>query len=331
LKNTVALGRGRQIIIGQHIGDLATTEAYRAFEHCIAALEHLYEVKPDKVVCDPHPGYLSTQYAKKRAGSPAMVQHHHAHVRAGMAEHALDGRVLGVAWDGTGLGPDGVIWGGEFLLVEPGRAERVAHLRAFRLPGGDKAVMEPRRTALGLLYELFGREASMSAFNRQEAAVLLDMLVGNINCPLTTSAGRLFDALAALLGLCQACNFEGQAAMLLEFRAEDFPTNEHYEFSLSGAVLDWEPMLRAILDDIRQITEAGLISARFHNTLVEMIVAVARRAGEPRVVLSGGCFQNRRLTESAVRRLREEGFVPYWHQQIPPNDGGISLGQIMGI
>jgi hydrogenase maturation protein HypF len=271
-----------------------------------------------------------------RSGTPALisVQHHVAHVLACMAENELDGPVFGVSWDGTGYGPDGTVWGGEFLRVERTSWQRLAHFRTFPLPGGETAVREPRRAALGLLHALYGDAAlemgalpTLRAFSGNELGVLRSMLNRKLNSPLTSSVGRLFDAVASLVGLRQRTRFEGQAAMELEFAVERFETDARYEFEITGEIVDWAPMIRAIVADVKAGLVPGEIAARFHNTLAEIIVTVARRVGEPRVALSGGCFQNRCLTERAVLRLREAGFRPYWHQRVPPNDGGIALGQ----
>jgi hydrogenase maturation protein HypF len=273
------------------------------------------------------------------------VQHHLAHIFSCMAENELQPPLLGVSWDGTGYGLDGTVWGGEFFLVTDGAAERFAHLRQFRLPGGDAAAKEPRRAALGVLYELFGGAAfamadlaSLRAVSPAEVASLRTMLARSLNSPLTSSAGRLFDAVASLLGMRQQTRFEGQAAMELEFLLGDFPTADHYPLAIAPLspsargtpfILDWRPCIEAILADVRRRRQPGEISAKFHNALVEGILEIARRSGQHRVALSGGCFQNRYLTERAVQRLQEEGFRPYWHQRLPPNDGGIALGQII--
>jgi hydrogenase maturation protein HypF len=258
--------------------------------------------------------------------------------------------VLGVCWDGTGFGPDQTIWGGEFLHVigwTTPSFERAAHFRTFRLPGGEKAVREPRRAALGLLYEMLGNRwldrddlAPVQNFSARERAVLHRLLARGVNAPLTSSAGRLFDAVAAILGLRQKNQYEGQGAMDLEFALpEDAAEAGCYHFDFRGPatgdprgamVCDWEPLVRGILDDLAGGLVGATIAAKFHNGLVEVIIAVARQVGEERVVLTGGCFQNRYLTERAVHRLRNEGFRPYWHQRIPPNDGGIALGQVVG-
>jgi len=355
LKNTIALSVGPQVFLSQHIGDLETDLAYEAFRRVIADFERLYEATPALIAADAHPDYLSTRFARdlvsvgsrhKEALTSApqliSVQHHVAHVLSCMAENELEPPLLGVSWDGTGYGLDHTIWGGEFFLVMDAGCERVAFLRQFRLPGGDQAVREPRRTALGLLYEMLGDDAfhmtnlaPLRAFSPAELKPLKAMLARQLNSPLTSSAGRLFDAVAALLNLRQQVRFEGQAAMELESALEGVQTDDAYELPLRSPrptphapiLLDWSPMIKAILTDLERRVGPGLISAKFHNALAEAIVAVASESGQERVILSGGCFQNRYLTERAVRRLREAGFLPYWHQRVPPNDGGISLGQ----
>jgi hydrogenase maturation protein HypF len=271
-----------------------------------------------------------------------------------MAENEIAPPALGVSWDGAGYGLDGTIWGGEFFLVTDETVERIAHLRPFRLPGGDKAVKEPRRTAFGLLYELSGGQDKLMlqvqhefvrAFSPKELATLKTMLANKLNAPMTTSMGRLFDAVASLINLRQQIRFEGQAAMELEFALDGVETDDVYELPIENAdgtadvssrithhaslVLDWSSMIREILADVERKIPCGIISAKFHNALVEAIVAVAKRVGQNRVALSGGCFQNRYLTERAVRRLQAEGFRPCWHQRVPPNDGGIALGQVV--
>jgi hydrogenase maturation protein HypF len=363
LKNCVALSVGNQVFVSQHIGDLETEPAYDAFRRVIADFEKLYDAKPQIIAADLHPDYLSTKYALERqppvrreskgvgdqtavpeAGVPivAQVQHHIAHVWSCLAENEIAPLALGVSWDGTGYGTDGTVWGGEFFLVKMNEVERFAHLRPFRLPGGDQAVKEPRRTALGLLYELSGGQGNFMlhmqheigwAFSATELATLKAMLEKQLNSPLTSSVGRLFDAVASLVRLRQQIRFEGQAAMELEFALEGIKTDERYDLSLvtrhSSLLLDWSPMIEAILADVKNGVSTGIISAKFHNALAEGVVAVAKRAGQERVALSGGCFQNRYLTERAVRRLQKEGFRPYWHQRVPPNDGGIALGQVI--
>ncbi|MEJ5250750.1 MAG: carbamoyltransferase HypF [Chthonomonadetes bacterium] len=335
LKNTVALSVGRQVFISQHIGDLETPQALEAFRRVTADVQALWEHQPQAVACDLHPDYLSTQSAHRMGLPVVSVQHHYAHVLACMAENEVAPPVLGISWDGTGYGVDGTVWGGEFLLVTETDFERVAHLRPFHLPGGDRAVKEPRRSALGVLYEMLGEQAFEllgERFTAYERHLLAQMLRQGVNAPVTTSAGRLFDAVASLVTGRQVANFEGQAAMELEFLVHSAPGGDSYPFTLSQGtprVLDWSPMVAAILQDVQQGVEPPMIALRFHNTLVEMMVAVAKAVGVERIAFSGGCFQNAYLTERAVHRLTEEGFRVHWHQRVPPNDGGIALGQVV--
>lgn len=339
-KNTIAAAVRSDVFLSQHIGDLETEASFRAFTEVIESFARLYDLRPGSIACDLHPDYLSTQHARQHArnlGLPVIeVQHHLAHALSVMAENRLSPTVLAITWDGSGMGSDGTVWGGEFLRVTDGSFERVAHLRPFLLPGNAKAVREPRRVALSLLYEIFGEAAfgltgpTTRAFSDAELTALRPVLQRRLNAPVTTSVGRLFDAFASLLDLRHVASFEGQAAMALEFALDDARVDNAYPYATRGeggcTILDWEPMVRALLC---QTEDPRAASARFHNTLVDMAVEVAQRIGEPRVVLSGGCFQNRYLTERMVSRLRARGFRPYWHQRVPPNDGGISLGQIM--
>jgi hydrogenase maturation protein HypF len=336
LKNTLAFTSGRRVFLSQHIGDLENEEALVAFRRAVADLPRIYGLTFDRVAADLHPDYVSTRQAD-RSGLPKFgVQHHVAHVLACLVENEVDGPALGVAWDGVGLGTDGSIWGGEFFRVEEGDARRVAHLRSFPLPGGEAAIREPRRSALGLAFEAFGPSARLPAglFSEEELRVLLAALERGTSVLWTTSAGRLFDAVASLAGLCQRSAFEGQAAMRLEFAADGAEPDEPAEayplplLRRDGVlVLDWEPMLRELRSDLDSGSPVGRVSSRFHDALAEAITAVAREQGLPCVALSGGCFQNRRLTEETVRRLEAAGFRPYLHQRVPPNDGGIALGQ----
>jgi hydrogenase maturation protein HypF len=331
-----------QVFLSQHIGDLETTVAYGAFEQVLADFADLYELRPSVMACDQHPNYFSTQYAEKQEHCEVMkVQHHYAHALSCMAENHIDAPALAVTWDGSGYGPDETVWGGEFLRVASDGFERFAHLRTFGLPGGEKAVKEPRRVALSILREVFGAELpgceqvpTLREFSVEERRVLDSMLHKGLRCPRTSSAGRVFDAVASIINLRQSCRFEGQAAMELEFLAHGIVDSSSYEFDAVGSsplVLDWAPMIRGVLSDLAGHVSTSIIAARFHNTLVEMIVRVAQKCGEQKVILSGGCFQNRRLTECAVLRLRTAGFRPYWHQRVPPNDGGIALGQIVAV
>jgi hydrogenase maturation protein HypF len=340
LKNSVALSVGSEVFISQHIGDLSTVQAHHAFRKVAADLPRLYDAAPEAYACDLHPEYLSTKYAAGFRTPSHTVQHHWAHVVACAAENEIAPPLLGVSWDGSGFGLDGSIWGGEFLRAREDFAsfERVAHLRPFRLPGGEAAIKAPRRAALGLLHEMWGADA----FQRTELAPVRSLAAGDrkliaqilakeVRSPLTSSAGRLFDAVAALLGLRQRLSFEGQAAMELEYAIEP-GVDAAYPFNLrdgSPCVVDWQPMIERIVGDLRRGECTGVMAAKFHNTLAEMIVAVAHEIGEAKVVLTGGCFQNQYLTERCIDRLTAEGFRPYWHQRVPPNDGGIALGQVV--
>ena len=336
LKNTIGFSVAGQLMLSHHLGDLETPEARAGFHEVVEGLHGLYDFEPTTIAHDLHPDYASTQFAAGLPGRHLGVPHHLAHVLACMADNELRGEVLGVSWDGAGLGDDGTIWGGEFLQVRDGVWKRVAHLRTFPLAGGEAAAREPRRCALGLLYEMNGESvfdsgdlAARLGFTAQELAVLRSMLATGTGVARTSSAGRLFDGVAALTGLRRRSSFEGQAAMELEFAAMMVDDERAYPFALADKAVDWAPMIEAIETDLGSIVSAGQIARRFHNTLSEMIVAVAKREGITRVCLTGGCFQNRLLAERTIDRLLEEGFTPYWHQRVPPNDGGIALGQLV--
>ena len=315
LKNTVAIAIGRQVYVSQHIGDLDTLEARRGFERAIGDLCRLYRFRPEAVVCDLHPDYASSQWARASGLPVVAVQHHHAHIAACAAENDVDGAYLGVSWDGTGYGLDGTVWGGEIFLAEGARMERIAHLRPFRLPGGEAAIRDAWRSAASLQIEL--------GLPCDAPPVIARMLERGVNSPVTTSIGRLFDAVAALTGVARENRFEGQAAMQLERAIGSLRITEAYLFP-NG---DWEPLVRAVLEDVRRGAGIDRVSARFHNALAEWIVAAARSADVVKIVLSGGVFQNRYLAERAAALAEDAGFELYTHQRVPANDGGISLGQ----
>ena len=341
LKNTVAVSVGRDVFLSPHVGDLDTTAAFDSFQETVSTLLNLYDVRPGTIACDGHPDYRSTQFAEGSGMRVVRVQHHYAHVLALMADQEIPPPVLGFAWDGSGYGFDGTVWGGESLLVNAQGFDRVARLRPFLLPGGEAAVRQLRRSALGLLHAILGASAwehdiwlRRAFFSAGERKVLERMLASGINTPETSSVGRLFDGVAALVGLGARSTFEGQAAMALEASLRGFFQGESYPFSLERhekcLELNWEPMVRGIVEDVMRGEEPGRVSLRFHNTLAEMIVAVADHLGEERIALTGGCFQNRYLTERAVTRLRQAGFAPHWHERLPPGDGGIAVGQVLG-
>ncbi len=355
-KNTVAVSKGNNIFVSQHIGDLGNVQTSSAFDDTYTALTKLYNIQPSSIACDFHPDYPATQRAEINSQPNIPVQHHVSHVFSCMAEHELEGPLLGVAWDGSGYGLDRTIWGGEFFHVTSESIRRVACWRPFPLPGGTSAINEPRRSALGLLYQAYGksvfeRPELVKSFSAEELSILNVMLAKKINCPMTSSCGRLFDAVASISGLRQVNLFEGQAAMELEFSVCDSPhessysvnliedgmefstVENNYDFSAYFNLdlsfqLNWAPLVQELLSDVSGRISINIIATKFHNALAESIVSVAKHIGEEQVVLSGGCFQNKYLTEQTVHRLRREGFRPYWHQRIPPNDGGLSLGQI---
>jgi hydrogenase maturation protein HypF len=330
LKNTVAIGIGQDVFLSQHIGDLETLEARGAFEKAIDDLCRLYSFKPELVACDLHPDYASTHWAESSGLPLIRVQHHQAHVAACAAENNVQEPYLGVSWDGTGYGLDGAIWGGEFFRVEGNQYERIAHLRSFGLPGGDAAVREGWRSAASLVFAVGGTEqANPDATVQSAGKPRLDesqvryMLEHGINVVPTTSVGRLFDAVASITGVAHRNRFEGQAAMLLENEIGPLCTEEAYPLP-SG---DWGPLILAVMCDRRAGVAVPLIAARFHNALVEWILEVAASAGSKHIVISGGVFQNRYLTERAASALESRGFEVHTHQRVPPNDGGIALGQ----
>jgi hydrogenase maturation protein HypF len=325
LKNTIAIMFADQLILSQHIGDLSTPQAHDAFRKILDDLPRLYDFAPDLVATDLHPDYLSTQVANDMGLPLRTVQHHHAHIGAVMAENHHRSEVLGVSWDGTGLGTDGTIWGGEFLLCDGDDFERLTHLKPFPLPGGDRAALEPRRSALGLLHSA-GRLPNFDHnFNDDEMELLTQALATGLNTPLTSSMGRLFDAIGALVGLGNTNRFEGQTAMALEFAAAG-KLGAPYPFTITPTI-DWTDLLAAIITDVQNKVELQTIAASYHGTLVEMILQVAQNTGVKDVALGGGCFQNLLLLEGAVERLNSSGFNVLLPRILPINDGGLSAGQ----
>ena len=373
LKNTFCLVRDEVAFVSPHIGDLENLETLRSFEEGIEHFERLFDIAPEVIAFDLHPEYLSTKYARdfgnsmshqdtetprkekreegflessclrgKRFGDGLElvgVQHHHAHIASCLADNGMDGKVIGVAFDGTGYGTDGTIWGGEFLVADFAAFERVGHLKVKAMPGGTMAIKEPWRMAVSYLWEIFG-EAFLEMDNpfvrrldRSRWQVLRNALRKGINCPLTSSMGRLFDTVSALIGVRDRIHYEGQAAAELEQVAEE-GCAEAYRFEIVEGVpfeINPEGIIREVVEDLRSGVSVGRISAKFHNGAAEMIAEVCERVrartGLEEVALSGGVFQNMRLLERTVPLLEEQGFSVYTHHRVPPNDGGISLGQ----
>jgi hydrogenase maturation protein HypF len=334
LKNVFCLTKGRHAIMSQHIGDLENYETLVFFEETLANLKKLFRVEPRVVAHDLHPGYLSTRYALELESVPKIgVQHHHAHIASCMAENGLTGEVIGVAFDGTGYGTDGAIWGGEFLVAGYRGFDRRAHLRYVPLAGGDAAVRQPWRPALAYLMDAFGNEVPFDAAPASRVRVVRQMIAAGVNTARTSSCGRLFDAVASLIGLRQEVNFEGQAAIELEMIAED-GCDERYPYGIDGDgpwQVDFRPAIERIARDVSDGATRGRIAAKFHNALADAMVEVCRRiaseSGLRLVCLSGGTFQNVRLLGATVAGLRASGLEVFLHAQVPPNDGGIALGQ----
>ena len=347
LKGVFAFGGGRHAFLSHHMGDLDHYEAFRAFERDIGLFEQVFDIQPRAIVHDLHPDYASTRYAAGRAqreGLPLLaVQHHHAHMASCMAENGLTKPVIGVTFDGTGFGPDGAVWGGEFLLGDYRQWRRAAHFRYVGLPGGDQAIREPWRMAVAYLTDAECELSSVEAAATPVAVRMIQlMLQRRLNTPPTSSAGRLFDAVAAIVGLRHRVSYEGQAAVELEWAATEAPPDGNYSFDVCDTPsadessppleIDFRPMIRAIVADAIGQTDRRTIARRFHSTLAEMIVDVCGRIRKATavndIVLSGGVFLNALLTELVLARLDAAGFNVYRHRLVPPNDGGLSLGQI---
>jgi hydrogenase maturation protein HypF len=338
-KNTVALLFEGRLVVSQHLGDLTSREGSLLLERTVEDLLAFFRVAPARLACDLHPDYASTRIAEHVArdrGLPLVrVQHHHAHGAACAAENGLRGPLLALAWDGTGLGGDGSLWGGEALLLDGGSVRRIGHLQAFPLPGGDKAAKEPRRSASGLLWNCFGAkgwpQAALEWWTAAEWSLLQGMLRQDLNCPRSSSLGRLFDAVAALSGIRWQRGFEGQAAMELESAAAAVAGGPAYPWRFEERegvlVADPLPLLEGLLHDREARIEPPSIARRFHTSLADLALAWAQCAGVGQVVLTGGCFQNALLAELTTGRLEREGFKVHRHRLLPPNDGSIAAGQ----
>jgi hydrogenase maturation protein HypF len=334
MKNTVAVAKGNRVYLSQHIGDVDNPLAENFFEEVVEDMLKLFDVEPEVVVSDAHPGYYSTKFAEKRFSDKLIkVYHHHAHVISCMAENELPigEKVIGLSFDGTGYGVDGSIWGGEFLVAGYTEFERAFHLKYFRLPGGDRAVKEPYRVAVSVLMEAGINPSDVLNVDIKKISFIFQMVEKGVNSPKTSSMGRLFDAVAAILGIRYKVSYHAQAAILLEEVALHSDSEDIYPFELERGVVDWRPMVRNIVSDLKKGVAVSDIAKKFHNTVVAFSVEVVRdirnRTGIDRVALSGGVFQNRILSESIEEQLQKSGFTVLTHQVVPPNDAGISLGQ----
>jgi hydrogenase maturation protein HypF len=343
LKAAIALGDGTHVVAGHHLGDLDGYEAYRAYAAAIEHYQRLFRIEPRRLVHDLHPDYASTRYAAERVRDTGIevmaVQHHHAHMASAMAEHGLAGPVIGVCFDGAGWGGDGTLWGGEFLLGDARDVRRAAHLDCVAMPGSEAAVREPWRMAMAHLAHA-GEDAAGTPLARRLAPghlrTVARMIERGVNAPRTSSVGRLFDAVAALAGVCDRASYEGQAAMMLESLASRLAPAGSYPFEVlapAGAlVVDPRPLVRAVAAEVRAGVAPALIARRFHSTIVDVVTTVCERiraaSGVNAAVLSGGVFMNAIVAGEAAARLAAAGFRAYRHGVVPPNDGGLCLGQL---
>jgi len=345
LKNTFCLTRDNHAFISQHIGDMENLETWQHFETTLELYQKLFHLRPELIACDLHPDYFTTQMAVRKSQKSNLpllkIQHHYAHVVSCMADNQVQDPVIGVAFDGTGYGLDGNIWGGEFLVADYKGFQRQAHFEYLPLPGGSAAIQKPYRTAIGYLYALLGPavlSSGLACVERTDPAeidIIQKQIDRKLNTPLTSSAGRLFDAVSAILNIRRQIDYEGQAAIELEMAAEEDNQTLVYPFQISThngvAVIQFQEMLAAIITDLKKGLPISSISAGFHRTLAEICVQVCLRISSQtelrKVALSGGVFQNRLLLKQVVGSLQSAGLAPLIHTQVPCNDGGISLGQ----
>ncbi len=334
MKVTVAVGKGNRVYISQHIGDIDNIKAEEFFKETVKDLLSLFEVEPEVVVSDHHPGYFTTKFGKEFFGERLVqVYHHHAHAISVMAENEvpLSKKVIAFSFDGTGYGTDGKIWGGEVLIAGYTEFERAFHLKYFPLPGGDRAVKEPYRVAVSLLKAAGENPEKYLKVEPQKLSFVSRMVEKGINSPLTSSMGRLFDGISAILGIRYAVNYHAQGAILLEEVSSVSSETGSYPFKIENGGIDWRELVSAIVSDLKRGVPVSDIGMKFHNTVVEMVLRSAEilreETGIDTVALSGGVFQNRILTEKCLRELPERGFKVLVHQVVPPNDGGLSLGQ----
>ena len=342
LKNTVCLTKGNQAFLSQHIGDLENMASYDFFQLTVQHMKRILDINPEIIAFDLHPDYLSTQYAQEQHNvQKIQVQHHHAHIVSGMAENLLDGPVIGLAFDGTGFGTDRTIWGGEILIAQTDKFSRAAHFSYVSMPGSTAAIKEPWRMAVSYLYNAFGDDLFdldlplLKEIDHKTLKIIVEMIAKNLNSPKTSSLGRLFDGIAAIVGIRKQVVFEGQAAMELEMLAENKESAIYdYEWVREdGFKILTSPIISGVVKDMLQGIHPSVISGKFHQTLIRLFAHLCEKIrqenGLKRVVLSGGVFQNSILLTGLIRALEEKNFQVYSHAKVPTNDGGISLGQAM--
>jgi len=344
LKNTISFSKGNYVFTSQYLGDLKNIETLNSFKESIDNLGKIFKTNPQIIACDLHPDYLSTKYAEEMRAKKGIkivrIQHHYAHIVSCMAENNINDKVIGVAYDGTGYGDDGNIWGGEFLLCDLKKYSRLGHLKYYALPGGDKAVVQPWRMTYSYLYSIYGkraREFKIDFNQRQDYNKLLiieKMINRRINSPLTSSCGRLFDAVSSLIGVRDEVSYEGQAAMEMESICAS-EIEERYGFDIykknGEFIIGPDKIFKEIISDLKKGMNKEIIASKFHNTVADFTVNLCGKIREntnlSKVALSGGVFQNRYLTERIISLLKRDGFQVYIQRKVPPNDGGISLGQ----
>jgi hydrogenase maturation protein HypF len=341
LKNTFCLTKDNHAFISHHIGDLQNIEAYKYYQDSIEHYKNLFRIRPEAIAYDLHPDYLSTRYALDQKDiKPIGVQHHHAHIVSNMAENGLNEKVIGVACDGTGYGTDGAIWGCEFMIADHADYQRRGHLKYLTLPGGDVSTKETYRMAISYLYSVYGDKLLdidiplLNRIDHKKIAFIKSMIEKGINAPLTSSCGRLFDAVSSLIDVRDDATYEAQAAIELEMIAET-GILDNYGYNIipidDKYIINLDDMLQEIISDLNHKVSKGVISAKFHNTVADFIVSMCEKlrieSDINKVVLSGGTFQNTYLISETTRRLTEKGFITHFHKRVPTNDGGLSLGQ----
>jgi len=336
LVNAFAVGKQNLAIMSQHIGDLKNFETYEFYEETVNKFFCLFRVKPQLVAVELHPDYFSTRFGNSLGIKTFQIQHHHAHIASCMAEHGLDEKVIGVSFDGTGLGNDGHIWGGEFMICDLNDFTRFTHFEYVAMPGGDQVTREPWRSVVSYLYKFYGEDFKnleldfLKNIPTTKVDLIIEALKKNINAPLSSSCGRLFDAVSALINLCTVSKFHAEAPMRLESIANT-AIQESYPFEISE-IVSFKPTISKIVDDLKNGVSLPVISAKFHNTVIGVMLAVTEKirikSGLNKVVLSGGSFQNAILLGKSELLLTQKGFEVFSHQLVPSNDGGIALGQL---